>query len=269
MIHSLAMVDPSARVAASASVGPWSIVGPNVEIGEETEVRSHAIIRGPTTIGKRNTIYQFSSVGEDPSDKKYRGEATWLRMGDDNVVREGVTIHRGTVGGGKETRIGSRNLLMAYAHVAHDATIGNDCIFVNNAAVAGHVSVDDHAILGGYALVHQHCHIGTLSFCGLGAVVIRDVPAYVTVVGNPAHARGINDEGLRRRGHSDSTRMTLTRCFNLLYDEKMQLEERLEQIESIGAHSVLARTFLASLRRSTRGIIHAERTVGPGASIQS
>ena len=178
-----AIIDPSARLAADVVVGPWSIIGPDVEIGEGSVIGPHVVLKGPTRIGRHNRIFQFSTIGEDTPDLKYKGEPTRLVIGDHNVIREGVTIHRGTVQDRSETTIGDHNLIMAYTHIGHDCVIGNHCILVNNTALAGHVIMDDWAILSGYTLVHQFCHIGAHSFSGMGTAIGKDVPAFVTVFG--------------------------------------------------------------------------------------
>src|SRR6056297_221865 len=202
MIHSQAIVDDGATLADDVSVGPWTFIGPDVEIGPGCVIGPHVVIRGPTRIGANNRIYQFSSIGEDTPDLKYRNEPTRLVIGEHNVIRENVTIHRGTVQGREETTIGNHNLIMAYAHVGHDSVLGDHAVLVNNSALAGHVRVGDWAILSGYTLVHQFCQIGAHSFSGMGSAIGKDVPAYVTVSGAPAEAKSINLEGLRRRGFS-------------------------------------------------------------------
>lgn len=183
LIDPLAIVDPSAVLADDVTVGPWTIIGPEVEIGAGSIIASHVVIKGPTRIGCNNHIYQFSSIGEDTPDLKYQGEATRLVIGDHNVIREGVTIHRGTVQDRSETTVGDHNLIMAYVHIGHDSVIGNHCILVNNTALAGHVHIDDWAILSGYTLVHQYCHIGAHSFTAMGTAVGKDIPAFVTAAG--------------------------------------------------------------------------------------
>jgi UDP-N-acetylglucosamine acyltransferase len=174
------IIDPSARIGKDVRIGPWTVIGPDVEIGDGCDIRSHVVIRGPTRIGRNNTIFQFATVGEDPSDLKYRGEASLLEIGDNNVIREGATIHRGTEVGGGVTRIGSDNLFMPYTHVAHDCIIGNHVIFSNNASVAGHVVVDDWVILGGFVGIYQFLHIGAHAFIGAQTHDNMDVPAYMS-----------------------------------------------------------------------------------------
>ena len=179
------VIHPSARIGKNVTIGPWTIIGPEVEIGDDCVIASHVVIKSHTRIGKNNRIFQFSSVGEDPSDKKYHGEVAWLEMGDNNIVREGVTLHRGTEAGGGITRIGSYNLFMPYTHVAHDCIVGNHTIFSNNAAISGHVVVEDWAILSGYAGVYQFLRIGAHSFIGGLTHINMDVPAYVMAKGTP------------------------------------------------------------------------------------
>ncbi len=229
-VHPQAIVDPSARLADGVSVGPWSYIGPGVEIGEGTEVHSHVVIKGPTVIGRNNTIFQFSSVGEDCQDKKYAGEPTTLVIGDNNVIRESCTIHRGTVQDRGETRIGNDNLLMAYVHVAHDCVIGNNAILANCATLAGHVTVGDWAILGGGTMVHQFCHIGPHSMSGGGSIVLKDIPAYVMASGQSASPHGINVEGLRRRGFSKEVLTELRRAYKVIYRQGLTTAQALEEL---------------------------------------
>ena len=186
MIHATAIIEPGASIAEGVTIGPWSYVGDDVTIGAGSVIESHVVIKGPTVIGEGNHIYQFSTVGEATPDLKYQDEPTRLVIGDNNVIREGVTIHRGTVQDRSETTIGNNNLLMAYVHVGHDSVLGDNIILVNNTALAGHVIIGDYAILSGYTLVHQFCKLGAHSFTGMGTAVGKDVPAYVTVSGSPA-----------------------------------------------------------------------------------
>lgn len=250
-----AIVDPRAKLAAGVEVGPWSIIGPDVEIGEGTVIAPHVIVKGPTVIGKHNRIFQFSTVGEDTPDLKYKGEPTRLVIGDHNVIREGVTIHRGTVQDRGETTIGDHNLLMAYVHVGHDSVIGNHCILVNNTALAGHVHVDDWAILSGYTLVHQFCRIGAHSFSGMGTAIGKDVPAFVTVFGSPAEARSMNFEGMRRRGFSDELMHALRRAYKAVYRKGLTVDEAMSELAEDAAQYPEVALFCDSVRSSTRGII--------------
>lgn len=255
MIDSQAIVHPEARLGADVTIGPWTIIGPDVEIGDGTIIASHVVIKGPTTIGKNNHIYQFSSIGEDTPDLKYKGEPTRLVIGNNNVIREGVTIHRGTVQDRSETTIGNHNLLMAYVHIGHDSVIGDHCILVNNAALAGHVHVGDWAILSGYTLVHQFCKIGAHSFAGMGTAIGKDVPAYVMVNGSPAEAKNINAEGLRRRGFNKEDIAILVKAYKVIYRRGLTLEEALSELQPLVAECEPLQVLIDSLTSSTRGIV--------------
>lgn len=255
MIHDTAIIDPSARLHASVRVGPWTLIGPDVEIGEGSVVESHVVIKGPTRIGARNHIYQFSTVGEATPDLKYRDEPTELHIGDDNIIRENVTIHRGTVQDRSLTQIGDRNLIMAYAHIGHDSVVGSDTILVNNTALAGHVEVGDWAILSGYTLVHQFCKIGAHSFSGMGTSIGKDVPAFVTVAGSPAVAKTINTEGLRRRGFDSNEIAALRRAFKIVYRQGLTLEIALERLETMVEDTPIIQMLIDSLVKSQRGIV--------------
>lgn len=254
-IHPQAIVDPRARLADDVEVGPWTLIGPDVEIGAGTRIASHVVLKGPTVIGRNNRILQFSSVGEDTPDLKYKGEPTRLVIGDNNVIREGVTIHRGTVQDRSETTIGNNNLIMAYAHVGHDSVIGNHCILVNNASLAGHVHVGDWAIISGYTLIHQFCAIGAHSFCGFGAHISMDVPAYVTVAGQPAEAKGINTEGLKRRGFSADDITAIRRAYKILYRQGNTAEMALEQLRERAKDTPAIQPLIDSVANATRGIV--------------
>ena len=254
MIHPSAVIDPTAKVADNVAIGPWTMIGANVEIGEGCEIASHVVIKGPTKIGAGNRIYQFSTIGDDTPDLKYKGEPTWLVIGDNNVIREGVTIHRGTVQDNSETVIGNNNLLMAYAHIGHDCVIGDNVIMVNNASISGHVYVGDWAILSGYALVHQFVHIGAHCFVGPAAFVYHDIPAFVTAFGSPAEPRTINREGLKRRGFSADQIALANQAYKLLYRRGLKLDEAIEAITKLGDDPAIV-LFLDSLKNSTRGII--------------
>lgn len=255
MIDPRAIIDPSAIIADDVEVGPWTIIGPDVEIGSGTVVASHVVVKGPTKIGANNKIYQFSSVGEDTPDMKYQGEPTRLVIGDNNIIREGVTIHRGTVQDRGETLIGNDNLIMAYAHIGHDSVVGNHTIFVNNAAIAGHVTVGDWAILAGYTLVHQFCSIGAHSFTGYGSHLSKDVPAYVTVNGQPAEAKTVNVEGLRRRGFSSETITAIRRAYKVVYRQGLTTEEALVKLREMQQEYPEIGLLVESLEASRRGIV--------------
>jgi len=254
-VHPQAIVDPSAKLADGVTVGPWSYIGPNVEIGEGTEILSHVVVKGPTTIGRNNRIFQFSSVGEECQDKKYAGEPTTLVIGDDNVIRENCTIHRGTVQDRGETVIGNGNLFMAYVHVAHDCLIGNNTILANTTTLAGHVSIGDYAILGGGTMVHQFCNIGVHSMAAGGSIVLKDIPAYVMASGQSAKPFGMNVEGLRRRGFSPDALAALRRAYKTVYRQGLALADALNELESNHSDVPEVRPFIDSLRGSDRGII--------------
>ena len=255
MIHSQAIVDPSATVADDVEVGPWTLIGPGVEIGPGCKIESHVVIKGPTRIGAGNHIYQFSTIGEATPDLKYRDEPTYLVIGDNNIIRENVTIHRGTVQDRAETTIGNNNLIMAYVHIGHDSCIGNHAILVNNTALAGHVKVGDWAILSGYTLVHQFCKIGAHSFSGMGTAIGKDVPAYVTVSGAPAEAKTINIEGLRRRGFSSEAISQLRRAFKIVYRQGLTLELAIQRLETMLRDTPEVQVMIDSIRASERGIV--------------
>ena len=255
MIHSTAIIDPRATLHPSVSVGPYSIIGPDVVVGADTIIESHVVIKGPTTIGARNHIFQFSSIGEATPDLKYHGEPTTLTIGDDNVIRESVTIHRGTVQDRGDTFIGNSNLIMCYVHIGHDSVVRNNTILVNNTALAGHVVVDDWAILSGYTLVHQFCKIGAHSFSGMGTSIGKDVPAFVTVAGSPAVAKTINAEGLRRRGFEAAEITALRRGFKILYRQGFTLEVALERLQTMVEEAPCIQMLIDSLQQSQRGIV--------------
>jgi UDP-N-acetylglucosamine acyltransferase len=213
------------------------------------------VIKGPTRIGERNHIYQFSTLGEATPDLKYRNEPTELHIGDDNVIRENVTIHRGTVQDRSLTEIGDRNLLMAYVHIGHDSIVGSDTILVNNTALAGHVIVGDWAILSGYTLVHQFCKIGAHSFSGMGTSIGKDVPAFVTVAGSPAEAKTINVEGLRRRGFDAAEIAELRRAFKIVYRQSLTLDVAIDRLQGMVQDTPSIQTLVDSLLQSQRGIV--------------
>lgn len=255
MIHDQAIIDPSARLADNVTVGPWTYIGPEVEIGPGCIIEPHVVIKGPTSIGAGNHIYQFASVGEATPDLKYKNEPTRLVIGDNNIIRESVTIHRGTVQDRSETTIGDNNLIMSYSHIGHDSVIGNHTILVNNSALAGHVRVGDWAILSGYTLVHQFCKIGAHSFSGMGTAIGKDVPAFITVSGSPAQAKTINMEGLRRRGFSSEAISQLRRAYKIIYKQGLTLDMALQRLEMMMSGSPEVRILIDSLRASERGIV--------------
>lgn len=253
-IDASARIDPTAELDTGVSVGPWSIIGPNVSIGAGTDVGSSVVIRSNTRIGNNNRIFQFSSIGEDPSDRKYEGEDTYLEIGDNNIIREGVTLHRGTGGGGGVTRIGSDNLLMPYVHVAHDCQIGNNIVLANNVGITGHVEVADWVILGGYVGVNQFLKIGAHAMVGGMAHITNDIPAFMILSGNPAKIRGVNVIGLERRGFDKETIAKIREAFKIVYKRKRTLREAIEQIKAIDTGCDALRVLIDSLEASEKGI---------------
>lgn len=262
MIDPRAIIDPSARIGAGVCIGPWSIVGPDVEIGDGCEIDAHVVVRGPTVLGRRNRIFQFATVGEATPARDYRGEPTRLVVGDDNIFREGVTIHRGTVQDRGETRIGDRNLLMAYVHVGHDCLIGSDCVFANNASVSGHVTVGNHANLGGYCGVPQYRRIGSYTMIGGMSLVLKDVPDFIMVSGNPAGAVGLNLEGLRRHDFDPATVRRLRAAYRTLYRSGLTLAEALARLDAEDDPDGRIAELAASIRAATRGIVRPRGPAG-------
>lgn len=255
MIHTTAIVSDKARIASDVEIGPYTIIGDDVEIGSGTRVYSHVVISGPTTIGNGNHIYQFASIGDDPQDKKYAGERTRLRIGDRNTIREFCTISRGTIQGKGETILGDDNWIMAYVHIAHDCIIGSNTIMANNATLAGHVHVGDWAIFGGFSGAHQFCRVGAHAFIGMYAGVNRDVPAYTTASGSPAIPRGINSEGLKRRGFDTDQIRNIKNAYRLVYRKRMKLADAIDEIAERSREQSELVLFLESLRSSERGLI--------------
>jgi len=255
MIHPQAIIDPSAKIADDVTVGPFTVIGADVEIGAGTSVASHVVINGPTRIGRDNRIFQFASVGEKPQDLKFNDDPTELIVGDRNTIREYVTLHRGTPGGGNVTRIGSDNLFMASSHVAHDCVLGDHIILANATALAGHVVVEDHAILGGYTTVHQFTRIGAHAFTGFSTAIDRDVLPFFTVAGNRARAIGINKEGLKRRNFSAESIRALQEAFKLLIKSSCSHKVALEQVEELAQKDANVRKMLDFLDASERGWI--------------
>ena len=255
MIHPSAIVDPGARIGSNVSIGAYSIIGPNVEIGDGTSVGPHVVISGHTRIGRDNRIFQFASLGEVPQDKKYAGEPTRLEIGDRNTIREFCTFNVGTTQDEGVTRIGDDNWIMAYVHIAHDCRVGNKTIFANNSQLAGHVHVDDWAILGGFTGVHQFCRVGAHCMTAVGTVVLQDIPPYVTAAGNTASPFGINSEGLKRRGFSADALLALKRAYRTLYKSGLRLEEARAKLEQDAAAHPEIRPIVDFLAASKRGII--------------
>lgn len=255
MIHSTAIIDASAKIADDVEIGPYSIIEGDVEIDSGTWIGPHVVIKGPTRIGKDNRIFQFASIGEQPQDLKYAGEPTRLEVGDRNTIREYVTFNRGTVDGGGLTSIGNDNLFMAYVHVAHDCHVGSKAIFANSASLAGHVEVGDHAILGGFTLVHQFTRIGAHCFTSMGSAVNRDVPPYVIVSGNYAEPHGINKVGLKRRGFSDEAIRAILNAYKIMVRSHRPREELLQEVRPLADQFEEVKLFVDFIQNSQRGIV--------------
>jgi UDP-N-acetylglucosamine acyltransferase len=254
-IHPTAIIDASAELDSSVEIGPYSIIGANVKIDAGTRVAGHVIINGPTTIGKNNHIFQYSSLGEAPQDKKYKDEPTLLEIGDNNTIREFCTFNRGTIQDKGTTKIGSDNWIMAYVHIAHDCEIGNHTILANNSSLAGHVEIDDYAILGGFTLIHQFCKVGSHVITAVGSVVFKDIPPYVTAAGYDAKPHGINAEGLKRRGFSPESILQIKRAYKALYRNSLTLEEAKIELAAMQATTPEIGLLTDFLNVSTRGIV--------------
>lgn len=255
MRHPTAIIHPNAKLADDVQIGAYSIIGEHVEIDSGTTVGPHVVINGHTRIGKNNRIFQFSSLGEIPQDKKYANEPTRLEIGDNNTIREFCTFNLGTIQDGGVTRVGNNNWMMAYVHLAHDCQVGNNTIFANNAQLAGHVQVDDFAILGGFTVVHQFCQIGGHAITGMGTILFQDIPPYVTVSGNPAAPHGTNSEGLKRRGYSSTAVMAIKRAYKTIYRSGLSLDEAKAAINKQTAEHPELAPLVEFLNRSQRGIV--------------
>ena len=254
-IHPTAIISDSAVIEDGVEIGPYTVIGDDVTIGSGTRIDSHVVINGPTRIGHDNHIYQFASIGDDPQDKKYRGEPTRLTIGDRNTIREFCTVSRGTTQDLGDTVLGDDNWIMAYVHIAHDCVVGNKTIMANNVTLAGHVHVDDWVIFGGFSGAHQFTRIGAHAFLGMYSGVNRDVPAYTMVSGQPAIPRGINSEGLKRREFSEEQIRNIKNAYRLVYRKGLKLTEAIAEIEQLSQSQPELVIFLESLRASERGII--------------
>lgn len=254
MIHPLAIVDPEAKIGKDVQIGAFSIIGAGVEIGNETWVGPHVVINGPARIGSKNRIFQFSSIGEAPQHMGYKGEPTWLEIGDRNIIREYCTLNRGTVEGGGATRLGHDNFIMAYCHVAHDCQVGNRTIFANGTSLAGHVRVEDQVIFGGFTMIHQFCRVGAHAMTGISTVTFKDIPPYLLVAGNTAVPHGLNVRGLKRRNFSEQTIESLRQAYKLVYKSGLRLSEATEQLTQAATNPEV-KHFLDFIKKSERGII--------------
>lgn len=255
MIHQTAIIDPTAKIADNVEIGPWTLIGPNVEIGEGTWIGPHVVIKSSTKIGKDNKIFQFASLGEDPQDKKFQGEKTSLEIGDRNVIREFCTFNRGTAQDKSVTRIGDDNLFMAYVHIAHDCLVGNNTIFANNASLAGHVIVEDFVVMSGFSGASQSCRVGAHSFASMGSMIDKDVPPFVKVSGYYAKPFGLNTVGMRRRGFSAETMLSLRRGYKVIYRQGLTIKQALEQLNRMLVNCPELQLFIDFIHLSQRGLV--------------
>ena len=256
MIDSTAIIHPDAHLESDVCIGPYSIIGANVSIDSGTVIGSHVVINGPTTIGPNNKIFHFCSIGEDPQDKKYKGENnSILEIGAGNTIREYVSINRGTGDGGGKTVIGKDNWIMAYVHIAHDCIVGNNTVFANNATLAGHVIIDDFVILGGFTGVHQFCRVGSYSFSAISSVIVKDVPPYVLVSGNSAKPSGLNREGLKRHGFDSDTINILRKAYKVIYRDGLILKDALDELSKLSDESDKVDKMRSFIAASQRGIV--------------
>ena len=254
MIHPTAIVDPSAKIASGARIGPYCVVGPDVVIGEDTELQHHVTVMGPTTIGRGNFFFAYTSIGQKTQDLKYEGEPTFLEIGDGNTFREFCTVNRGTLPGTKTT-IGSGGNFLAYAHIAHDCIVGDRVIFSNNGTLAGHVQVGDHAVIGGLTAIHQFCRVGRHAITGGCSKIVQDVPPFFIADGNPAEVRGINQVGLERAGFAPETIRALKEAYRILYRGKMNVKQAVETIRKELTESPEMNELCTFIETSERGII--------------
>ena len=254
-IHATAIVAPDAILGEDVEIGPYCVIGPGVEIGVRTRVGAHATIHCHTKVGADNVIHAFASIGDAPQDKKYQGEPTRLEIGDRNVVREFVTLNRGTTKDRGVTTIGHDNLFMAYSHVAHDCIVGNQCVLANNATLGGHVVLGDWVIMGGFAAVHQFCKVGAHAFLANNAAVTRDVPPYVMAVGGPAKPHSINAEGLKRRGFSPQQIRNLRNAYRTLYRSGLRLEDAVERLAAAAKDQPEVQLLVDFIPQSTRSLV--------------
>ena len=256
MIDPTAQVHPGAALGAGVSIGAYAVIGDLVQIADNCVIGPHVVIRGPTRIGAATRIFQFASIGDDPQDKKYQGEAeSFLEIGSGNTIREFCSINRGTAQGGGVTRVGDDNWIMAYVHIAHDCQVGDHTVFANNVTLAGHVQVDDYAILGGFTGVHQFCRIGRHSISAIASIILKDVPPYLMIAGNSAKPSGLNRVGLKRNGFSESSVEALRKAYRIVYREGLLLRDALEKLETLAGEDREVALFTRFIRESGRGIV--------------
>ena len=256
-IHPSSIISSSANIDSSVTIGPFCIIGDDVEIKSGTSILSHVVVKGPTVIGENNIIYQFSTIGEDTPDKKYQGEDTKLLIGDNNIFREGVTVHRGTVQDRGITEIGSNNLFMAYTHIAHDCVVGDDNVFANNAGLAGHVLVGNSLVIGALTTVHQFCILGDHSFVGMNTSITMDIPAFVKVAADPARVVGLNSVGMARNNISEESISLLKKSYKVVYKRGLKIEDAIKKLEIMyeETNDLSLSIFIQSIKSSSRGIL--------------
>ena len=256
MIDETAIINPSANIHEDVSIGPYSVIGQDVSIESGTVIGAHVVIKGPTSIGQNNKIFHFSSIGEEPQDKKFNQDSnSSLVIGSGNTIREYVSINRGTDAGGGKTVIGNENWIMAYVHIAHDCIIGNNSIFANNATLAGHVIIENFVTLGGFTGVHQFCRVGSYSFSAISSVIVKDVLPYILVSGNTAKPSGLNREGLKRNGFDSNTIKLLKKAYKIIYREGLTLSNALEELMKLSTESKDIEALYSFIASSERGII--------------
>jgi UDP-N-acetylglucosamine acyltransferase len=261
-LHPTALIDPKARLGTGVNIGPYAVIGAGVELGDGCSVGQHATIEGPSKLGPRNEVFPYAAIGFKTQDLKYKGEPTYLEIGEGNVFREFTTVHRGT-GAGEKTIIGDDNLFLAYAHVAHNCVVGHKTIFSNNATLAGHVTVGDHAVISGLAAVHQFCRVGAHSIIGGCAKIVQDVPPFLIADGNPANLRGVNHVGLERRGFVEADIKALRRAYRILADKTLNFGQAVEKIgASEDAANTYVRFLVEFLKTTERGVIRPEPLPG-------
>jgi UDP-N-acetylglucosamine acyltransferase len=253
-IHPTAVVHPKARIAEGVEIGPYSVIGENVSIGSETKIASHVLIEGWTTIGERNQLHSFSCIGTPPQDVGYKNEETYLIVGNDNVIREFATVHRATTKADRKTEIGNKNYLMAYSHVAHDCKLGNSIIMANSAGLAGHITIEDYAILGGIVGVHQYVRIGAYAMIGGQSAIVQDIPPYVSAAGNRAQLYGLNTIGLKRKGFSDAVINNLKKAYKIIFRSGMTIEEAIKKVVDEFPDCKEVNYFVDFMRHSKRGV---------------
>jgi len=253
-INPTAVIHPKARIAGGVSIGPYTVIGEHVTIGKDTEIASHVLIDGWTTIGERNQLHSFSCIGTPPQDVGYRNEETYLIVGNDNIIREFATVNRATTKADRKTEIGNKNFLMAYSHVAHDCKLGNSIIMANSAGLAGHITIEDYAILGGIVGVHQYVRIGAYSMIGGQSAIVQDIPPYVSAAGNRAQLYGLNTIGLKRKGFSDAVINNLKKAYKIIFRSGMTTEEALAKVVDELSECKEVNYFVDFMRHSKRGV---------------